>query len=713
VVQTSGHIFFSDEVEMCDSGSIKRDDIGAALWNIREDDGDGFLRIDRFGRILDVNSIYCGMSGYSRDELLGLNVADIEIADTAREAGPLLESVKATCSNRFKSRHRAKNGNVYGVAVSVRSGCADCDEMVAFVQDTTVRSGSETIGPDGDIDSLELADIIDTDILQSMMEDFHRLTGMLGAVLDISGRVLVAVGWQDICTQFHRCHPETLRNCIESDVHLSSGVPDGEFKVYRCKNNMWDMVTPLVVDGRHLGNVFIGQFFYADEELDVESFRKQARRYGFDETEYLAALDRVPRFSREAVNSGIQFYAKLAGLISSLSFYSIQQSKALAAYKHAEKENRRSKERYQIIFEQAPLGIALVDSLSGKMIAVNSKYMEIAGRSREEMESINWMAITHPDDIPRDWENMESMLTGETDGFQMNKRYIKPDGSIVWVGMYVVPTLVDNPLRPLHLAMVEDITERIRIEDEIMCLNEELEQRVQVRTAELEAINRELESFSYSVSHDLRAPLRAVDGFSQILVDKHAASLDDEGVRYLDIIRKNTQDMGKLIDDLLAFSRIGKQGMNFSRMDVAAHSTKIFSELVKEHPDRKIEFIVGALPHAMGDIDLLRVALVNLFSNAIKYTGNRQKAVIEFTGSTENGFNTYCLKDNGVGFDMKYVDKLFGVFERLHAKDEFEGTGVGLALVQRIIDRHGGRVWAEGVVGQGALFFFELPVLGG
>ncbi|WP_020677167.1 PocR ligand-binding domain-containing protein [Geopsychrobacter electrodiphilus] len=190
--------------------------------------------------------------------------------------------------------------------------------------------------PEGDIGALALSDIIDFEILRSMLEAFYKITGMLGAVLDLSGNVLVAVGWQDICTKFHRCHPDTLKNCIESDTTLTNDVPIGTFKHYRCKNNMWDMVTPLVVGGRHVGNVFIGQFFYEDEILDVEVFREQARRYGFDEKEYLEALDRVPRFSREAADAGMAFYAKLTNIISTMSYSAIKMSRMLSEQIHLE-----------------------------------------------------------------------------------------------------------------------------------------------------------------------------------------------------------------------------------------------------------------------------------------------------------------------------------------------------------------------------------------
>jgi two-component sensor histidine kinase len=227
--------------------------------------------------------------------------------------------------------------------------------------EATVRKKLTAIlQPEGDIGLLNLADIIDYQALQTMMEDFYRLTNIGSAVLDISGKVLVAVGWQDICTKFHRVHPDTQKNCLESDVILSSGVPAGTFKTYRCKNNLWDMVTPIEVDGRHLGNIFFGQFFYEDEIPDRKLFCNMARRYEFDEKEYLAALDRVPRFSREKVNTAMTFYAKLAGMISSLSYSTIKLSRTLSQKDIANRQLAESEARYRSLYLSMNEGAALV-----------------------------------------------------------------------------------------------------------------------------------------------------------------------------------------------------------------------------------------------------------------------------------------------------------------------------------------------------------------
>jgi light-regulated signal transduction histidine kinase (bacteriophytochrome) len=243
---------------------------------------------------------------------------------------------------------------------------------------------------------------------------------------------------------------------------------------------------------------------------------------------------------------------------------------------------------------------------------------------------------------------------------------------------------------------------------EIRMLNSELEARVRERTAELERALGEIESFSYTVSHDLRAPLRAIDGFSSLVVESSAGRLDEESQRLLGVVRKNAQHMARLIDDLLAFSRAGRSELRRLRVDLTELARSAFAELTTGAPATPVELRLAPVPEAFGDPALLRQVLANLLSNALKFTAKVDRPVIELGAVASSGDTAYFVRDNGAGFDMAFANQLFGVFHRLHGADEFEGTGVGLAIVRRIVERHGGRVWAEGRVGEGATFYFTL-----
>lgn len=264
-------------------------------------------------------------------------------------------------------------------------------------------------------------------------------------------------------------------------------------------------------------------------------------------------------------------------------------------------------------------------------------------------------------------------------------------------------------LESTNSKLQQQVKEREEAAEEIQRLNVQLEQRVSERTVELERANKELEAFSYSVSHDLRTPLRAIDGFSQALLEDYAEKLDDTGRDYLARVRAGAQRMGHLIDDLLKLARVSRAELHPSKIDLSAIAKKISDELRENNPRRNVRVNITSGLMVQGDAQLLRIALENLLNNAWKYTGKRSEAQIEFGMRTHNGEACYFVEDNGAGFDMAYASKLFGAFQRLHDAKEFPGTGVGLATVQRIIHRHGGHIWAEAAFDKGSVFYFTLP----
>ncbi len=252
------------------------------------------------------------------------------------------------------------------------------------------------------------------------------------------------------------------------------------------------------------------------------------------------------------------------------------------------------------------------------------------------------------------------------------------------------------------------LTEIERQNDEIRSFNQKLEGLIKKRTQDLEAANKEMEAFSYSVSHDLRAPLRSIIGFSNILMEDYGNVLDKDAINNLNIIMRNGERMGQLIDDLLAFSRLGKQKVTKVKLDIKSIATLVWDDMKSQY-NSDSELHIGSLPVCYGDNSMIRQVMQNLIGNALKYSMKKEKAIVEVGSYNENGSIIYFVRDNGAGFDMQYYDKLFGVFQRLHSGDEFEGTGVGLALVHRVITKHEGKVWAEGRINEGATFFFSLP----
>jgi light-regulated signal transduction histidine kinase (bacteriophytochrome) len=313
----------------------------------------------------------------------------------------------------------------------------------------------------------------------------------------------------------------------------------------------------------------------------------------------------------------------------------------------------------------------------------------------------------HPDDLADAQQTFMEVMQTPGKSFTREYRIQHKNGSYIWIEGNLTNLLDDESIKGFVLNY-RDITQRKENDLRIKELNDSLDQKVKERTAELAGVNKELESFSYSISHDLRAPLRAVNGYAQILKEDYAEKLDDEALRVTNNIMSNAKRMGQLIDDLLEFSRNNRREMIVSDIDVYATIQNIIKEQLESEQGREIEFLISPLKKAKGDINMLRLVWINLIGNAIKYTRRTPKAKIEIFDSMDNGRVVYTIRDNGVGFDMKYVGKLFGVFQRLHTTEDFEGTGVGLALVSRIISRHGGKVTAQGAVNQGATFSFYI-----
>ncbi len=390
--------------------------------------------------------------------------------------------------------------------------------------------------------------------------------------------------------------------------------------------------------------------------------------------------------------------------------------------KERTEELRLSEERFRTAFKSAAIGKAIV-GLNGEWHQVNSALCDIIGYSEEELLAKTFQDITHPDDLQADLAQVRLLLEGRIKNYTMGRRYIRKDGQVVWI--LLSTSLVRNAKnQPIYfISEMQDITALKRAEESIRALNADLRRRQH----ELQDANQDLEAFAYSVSHDLRSPLRGVDGYSKLLLEDYRDRLDEDGRFMLAQICDGATEMGSLIDDLLTFSRMGRRDMQLLTCDVAEIVRETFHKVEQAEPDRRLRLELAELPICAADPTMIKEVVRNLVENAVKFTRPREEAVIEVgvwnaqQGADESDVEAgsedvkivYFVRDNGVGFDPRFTDKLFQVFQRLHRADEYEGTGIGLALVRRIVERHGGEVWAEGDTDKGATFYFTLPTVTG
>jgi len=374
--------------------------------------------------------------------------------------------------------------------------------------------------------------------------------------------------------------------------------------------------------------------------------------------------------------------------------------------KKIEQDLIESERKFRDLANLLPQVVYEID-LTGRLTYVNQPAYESFGYTWEELANgLHFTQFILPEDRELAQLNFMNSLAGQKiDAAEY--RMVRKDGSVLITLVYSSPIIKEGKVMGIRGILV-DITQLKQVEEDIRKLNEELERRVAERTTDLEIANRELEAFSYSVSHDLRAPLRAIDGFSSILLHDYTGALDPGGQVLLEKIRTNAQKMADLIDAILNFSRMSRQPLIRQNIIPAQIVQEILEELQPLQKGRQIQIHIDPLPRCEGDPALIKQVFNNIISNALKFTKTREVAKIEIGAFQKDGKTVYFVKDNGVGFDMKYADKLFSVFQRLHDEKEYEGTGIGLAIVYRIIERHGGKVWAEGEVDKGASFFFTL-----
>lgn len=391
--------------------------------------------------------------------------------------------------------------------------------------------------------------------------------------------------------------------------------------------------------------------------------------------------------------------------------FEVAQVQLKRAQKSEEKtagELKDSKNRFAQIMEVAAVGMVIMD-MEGNLQQVNSAIQDISGYNSEEISRLKFDSITHPEDLYLDEEDFKKLMVGKIQHYTLERRYLHKNNYYFWAEV-TVSLLRNKEGMPLNIIVQAiDITEKKQQDAKIIELNQSLERKVEERTTELTELNQEMENYTYTITHDLRQPLRNLCGLSEEVVTEYAHIIDEDGKYMLYLIKQNAEKMDALITDLMKFAKAKAEKLETSELDINSLFKENFNQQIREYPHNEVIYHIGNLPKAFGDRTAINQVVQNLIGNALKYSSKNQQIEITISGWRNGNMVTYQISDNGVGFDEKQSEHLFTIFKRLHTEKEFQGTGVGLAMCQRIIKKHGGELWATSKLGEGATFFFTLP----
>lgn len=721
---------------------------------------DIIILADRDGKIIEANNSAIMSYGYTINEFLQLNVRDLRAFESLSSLEEDMRRIEVSGSSVFETKHKRKDGTTFPVEISTRLIEIEGKKFfLGIIRDITKRKQVEEALQ---LERNKIKNIMDT------MEEGVFIVNKQYDIEYVNPAIIKEFGPTDglKCYEYFHDRTEVCPWCKNQEIFDGKTIrwewyssktdktydlfgtplsnPDGsiskmeifhditerkrvEEEIKERDKELQDINTELALG---LSETFgaLKKIALGDPRVRISEVSKnellaklkqavnktaeeigiivdQLHEFAIGLAEHFDVLNRVSKGELNTRITGDSKDELLRALGKMTNQMIVSVSKEIAERKKAEEALRVEINFVDSTINSLP-GIFYLFDENGRFLQWNRNIEVITGYSGEEISKMSPLDFFDEEEKKLVEETIKKVFT-EGESFVEANLVLKDGRKIPY---FFTGKLFISGYQKYLVGMGIDITDRKQAEEKVHRLNIELEQRVIQRTAQLEAANRELEAFSYSVSHDLKAPLRAIGGFSSVLLEDHIDNLDDEGKRLLNVVRDNAQKMGRLIEDLLTLSRIGRKDIEHSKIDMDRLTKAVFDEIKATVPEREIQFDIKLLPPTYGDKGLIHQVFLNLLFNAIKFTRSRENAIIEVGGYVEGSENVYYVKDNGVGFDMQYADKLFGAFQRLHS-DQFEGTGIGLATVQRIIHRHGGRMWAEGKVNEGATFYFTLPTL--
>lgn len=688
--------------------------------------GDAVLAIGTDGRVTFLNPVAAALTGWTEKEALGRPVREvfrIINEQTRREAEDIVARVIRERKVALLANHTvliARDGREVPIedsAAPITDNAGNIAGAVVVFHDVTEKRRAEEalrqsehrvrvklesiLSPEGDIGNLELRDILDIDAVQALMEDLYRIARIPMAIVDLKGKVLVGVGWQDVCVKFHRVQPDACRHCIESDTELSAGVAPGEFKLYKCKNNLWDMATPLLLGGQHVGNMFTGQFFLKDEPVDYSAFRSQAERYGFPQDEYLAALQAVPRLTRKDVNAGMAFLAKLGQLLSMLSFSNLKLARAVAEREALTASLNRAQ-------EIARLGSWELDLTTGRLSWSDEVYRIFGWEPREFGATYQaFLEAVHPDDRAAvDAAYSESLRERKT-SYEIDHRVMRRNtGEVRWVHEKCEHLRDASGAVVRSVGMVQDITERKRAEEQLR------------QAQKLESIGL----LAGGIAHDFNNLLVGVIGNASLAGDM--LPYESPAAEVLRRIVKSGEQAAHLTRQMLAYA--GKGRFILEPVDLSGiirETSMLIQGSISKKIALRLDLAAGA-PRVESDPSQMQQVFMNLALNAAEAIGGAAGIISVSTGeavvdaayiaeelhgwSVTPGRYVYLeVGDTGCGMDQATAEKIFDPF----FTTKFQGRGLGLAAVSGIVRAHKGAIQVSTAPGKGAAFRVLLPAM--